>query len=64
MLLPPLLALILRNSGLGPGFAALWQAELWINLGGAALIRSLLHCVNDGLLTLFFSSWGLRLSAS
>ncbi|TMV42505.1 Na+/H+ antiporter NhaA, partial [Thioclava sp. BHET1] len=61
LLLATLLALILTNSGLGPGFAALWQTELGISLGGEALRLSLLHWVNDGLLTLFFLVVGLEI---
>ena len=61
LLLAAALAVLLANSGLGPAFAQLWQRPLGISLGDAVFSMSLLHWVNDGLLTFFFLVVGLEI---
>ena len=61
LLLATVLAVVLTNSPLGPGFAALWQQELGFTLGAAGFHMSLQHWVNDGLLTVFFLVVGLEI---
>jgi NhaA family Na+:H+ antiporter len=50
----------LTNSPIGPAFEALWRWEFGVSLGSAAFRMSILHWVNDGLLTLFFLVVGLE----
>ena len=61
LLLATLVAILLTNSPLGPAFEALWHVPLGISLGRAGFGLSLLHWVNDGLLTLFFLVVGLEI---
>ena len=61
LLLATVLAVVLTNSALGPGFAALWQQEFGFTLAGASFRMSLLHWINDGLLTIFFLVVGLEI---
>jgi NhaA family Na+:H+ antiporter len=61
LLLATVLAMILTNSALGPGFTAFWQREVGIEVGEAAFRLSLLHWINDGLLTVFFLVVGLEI---
>lgn len=61
LLVATVLALILTNSALGPPFLALWEIPFGLNMGGAGLQLSLLHWINDGLLTLFFLVVGLEI---
>ena len=56
-----LLAMILTNSPLGPAFHAFWQQEFGFSLGEAGFRMSLLHWINDGLLTIFFLVVGLEI---
>ena len=56
-----MLAVLLTNSPLGPGFAAFWQREVGIVLGAGGFQLSLLHWVNDALLTIFFLVVGLEI---
>ena len=60
LLLAAVLAILLTNSGAGAGFAQLWQRPLSISFGDAEFGMSLLHWVNDGLLTFFFLVVGLE----
>jgi NhaA family Na+:H+ antiporter len=55
------LAVLLTNSGLGPGFAQLWQQPLGFSFGDYTFSMSLLHWINDGLLTFFFLVVGLEI---
>jgi NhaA family Na+:H+ antiporter len=55
------LAVALSNSPLGPGFEALWREELGLVVGGGEFRLSLLHWINDGLLTIFFLVVGLEI---
>ena len=61
LLLATILAVVLTNSSLDAGFVALWEQNLGISLGGAEFKMSLLHWINDGLLTIFFLVVGLEI---
>jgi NhaA family Na+:H+ antiporter len=61
LLLTTLLAVALTNSMWGPRFGALWDAYLGLSFGDAAFRMSLLHWINDGLLTIFFLVVGLEI---
>ena len=61
LLLTTVLAVILTNSGAGPAFTALWQQYLGVSFGDAGFRMSLLHWVNDALLTIFFLVVGLEI---
>jgi NhaA family Na+:H+ antiporter len=61
MLLTSLIAVALTNSALGPAFMRLWETEAGLTLGAAEFRMSLLHWVNDALLTVFFLVVGLEI---
>jgi NhaA family Na+:H+ antiporter len=61
LLLATIVAIVITNSPLGPAFAAFWQQEAGLSIDGAGFHLSLLHWVNDGLLTLFFLVVGLEI---
>ena len=61
LLLATIVAILLTNSPLGPAFADFWHLPLGIAVGGAGFSLSLLHWVNDGLLTIFFLVVGLEI---
>jgi NhaA family Na+:H+ antiporter len=61
LLLATVLAVALTNSPLGPAFATLWGEEIGFTFGAAGFHLSLLHWVNDGLLTVFFLVVGLEI---
>ena len=61
LLLMSVLAVLLVNSPLGPGFTAFWAAPLGIEFADTRFRMSLLHWVNDGLLTIFFLLVGLEI---
>lgn len=61
LLLATILAVALTNSSLDAGFLALWEQHLSISIGGAEFKMSLLHWINDGLLTIFFLVVGLEI---
>jgi NhaA family Na+:H+ antiporter len=61
LLLATILAVALTNSILGAGFVALWEQYLSISIGDAGFGMSLLHWINDGLLTIFFLVVGLEI---
>lgn len=61
LLLASLLAVGLTNSGLGRDFEAFWHTEFGFALGGSGFRMSLLHWVNDALLTIFFLVVGLEI---
>lgn len=61
LLLATILAVALTNSSLDTGFLALWEQYLSISIGGAEFKMSLLHWINDGLLTIFFLVVGLEI---
>ena len=61
LLVATILAVALTNSPWGPALRALWDQELGFTLGGRSFELSLLHWINDGLLTLFFLVVGLEI---
>jgi NhaA family Na+:H+ antiporter len=61
LLLATILAVALTNSSLGAGFVALWEQYLGVSMGDAEFRMSLLHWINDGLLTIFFLVVGLEI---
>jgi Na+:H+ antiporter, NhaA family len=61
LLLASLLAIALTNSEWSAAFEAFWKSELGISFGGGTFRMSLLHCVNDALLTIFFLVVGLEI---
>lgn len=61
LLFATLLAVALTNSAMAPGFDGLWKEYLGITLGDAVFRMSLLHWINDGLLTIFFLVVGLEI---
>lgn len=61
LLLATLVAVALTNSGLGRDFEAFWHTAFGFSLGGSGFQMSLLHWVNDALLTIFFLVVGLEI---
>ena len=63
LLLSAVLALMLANTEWGPAryFPAVWDEHLRISLNDFALDKSLLHWINDGLMTIFFLIVGLEI---
>jgi NhaA family Na+:H+ antiporter len=56
-----LLAIAIANSPLAEPWAHLWHTELALRFGERALVKSLAHWINDGLMVLFFFFVGLEL---
>jgi len=61
LLIASVLAVALTNSTAGADFLAFWETEFALTFGNAAFGMSLLHWVNDGLLTVFFLVVGLEI---
>jgi NhaA family Na+:H+ antiporter len=61
LLLATIAAVSLTNSPFGPGFVSFWEKQLGLIFGDGSFRMSLLHWVNDGLLTLFFFVVGLEI---
>jgi NhaA family Na+:H+ antiporter len=61
LLLASVLAVALTNSRLGPAFEAFWHTYLGFTFGKSDFRMSLLHWVNDALLTVFFLVVGLEI---
>jgi Na+:H+ antiporter, NhaA family len=61
LLVATLTAVALSNSPLGAGFHTVWQQELGFTFGDFGYRMSLLHWINDGLLTVFFLVVGLEI---
>jgi Na+:H+ antiporter, NhaA family len=61
LLLATLLAIVLTNTSAGPAFGEFWETSTGISFGDAAFRMSLLHWVNDALLTVFFLVVGLEI---
>ncbi len=56
-----LLAVVLSNTSLGPGFLQLWETPLGIEVGSGEFALSIIDWVNHGLLTVFFLVVGLEI---
>jgi NhaA family Na+:H+ antiporter len=61
LLVATLLAVALTNSPLGPAFEHFWHEKFGFSFGSASFSMSLLHWINDGLLTIFFLVVGLEI---
>ncbi len=61
LLLATLLAVLITNTGLGPGFEKFWEQYAGFSFGAFDFRMSLRHWVNDGLLTIFFLVVGLEI---
>jgi len=61
LLLASIVAVLLTNSAAGPAFERWWQTEAGLSFGAVDFRLSLLHWVNDALLTLFFLVVGLEI---
>jgi len=61
LLLASVLAVGLTNSPLGPAFETFWHTDFGFMFGNFDFRMSLLHWVDDGLLTLFFLVVGLEI---
>jgi NhaA family Na+:H+ antiporter len=61
LLAATLLAVLVSNTALGPAFAALWERDLGVAFGDVGFHMSLLHWINDALLTVFFLVVGLEI---
>jgi len=55
------IALFLANSPWSEQFNALWHTHLRVSLGDWAIDQSMLHWLNDGLMTIFFFVVGLEI---
>jgi NhaA family Na+:H+ antiporter len=60
LVLATLVSIVLTNSPIGPAFEAFWHRELGVTFGDAHFRMSVLHWVNDALLTSFFLVVGLE----
>src|SRR5688500_3687669 len=61
LLLATLLAILVTNSPAGAAFEHFWHTMVGLSFGDAAFRMSLLHWVNDALLTIFFLVVGLEI---
>jgi NhaA family Na+:H+ antiporter len=61
LLLATILAVVLSNSALARQFQSVWDAYLGISIAEHEFKLSLLHWINDGLLTIFFLVVGLEI---
>lgn len=61
LMLASILAVLLVNSEIGQRFESFWHSDFGIYLGSSSFRMSLLHWVNDGLLTIFFFVVGLEI---
>jgi NhaA family Na+:H+ antiporter len=61
LLLASVLAIALTNTPLGGDFQAFWQQSFGFTFAESAFRMSLLHWINDGLLTVFFLVVGLEI---
>lgn len=54
------LALLLANSGWADAYVGIWKIRVGLQLGDVAIVHSLKHWINDGLMVLFFFVIGLE----
>ena len=55
------LALILANSSWSSQYAEIWETRVGFSIGGFELYKTLVHWINDGLMTIFFFLIGLEI---
>lgn len=60
LLAATLAALVWVNSPWGDGYTRFWHTDIALSWGGAELSMDLRHCVNDGLMSVFFFVVGLE----
>lgn len=61
LLLSTVLAVLFMNTAMAPGFEGFWKQYFGLSFGDAVFRLSLLHWINDGLLTIFFLVVGLEI---
>ena len=61
LLLMSVLAVLLSNSPVGPGFESLWEMPFGFRIGAAAFTLPVIDWVNHGLLSVFFLVVGLEI---
>jgi NhaA family Na+:H+ antiporter len=61
LLIAAVVAVIVTNSPLGPGFGAFWERYFGFSFGDVSFRLPLIDWVNDGLLTIFFLVVGLEI---
>lgn len=61
LLVATTVALVMSNSVAAATFMAFWETPLGLSFGESELSRSLIHWINDGLMTLFFFVIALEL---
>ena len=61
LLIATVLAIALSNSAISEQYTAFWHLEATLALGNHTFSLSLLHCVNDAFLTVFFLVVGLEI---
>ena len=61
LLLASIIAVVVANSPFAARFLAFWEMPVGVTFGDAEFRLSLLHWVNDGLLTIFFLVVGLEI---
>jgi Na+:H+ antiporter, NhaA family len=61
LLFASVLAILLTNSALGPGFTAFWEERWGLVFGDTSFLLPVIYWINDGLLTVFFLVVGLEI---
>ncbi|MFN3656398.1 MAG: Na+/H+ antiporter NhaA [Pseudolabrys sp.] len=61
LLIATVAAVVLTNMPMGPAFEAFWRTYFGLSFGDASFRLSLLHWINDGLLSVFFLVVGLEI---
>ncbi|MEJ1964085.1 MAG: Na+/H+ antiporter NhaA [Gammaproteobacteria bacterium] len=61
LLVASIAAVLLTNSPMAPAFAAFWEQRWGLTFGDTNFLLSVLHWINDGLLTIFFLVVGLEI---
>ena len=61
LLVASIAAVLVTNSVFGEVFTAFWSTDFGFRFGDSSFVMSLLHWVNDGLLTIFFLVVGLEI---
>jgi Na+:H+ antiporter, NhaA family len=61
LLIASIAAVLLTNSAFGPSFTSFWNLQFGFRFADSTFVMTLLHWVNDGLLTVFFLVVGLEI---